>query len=235
MLTVNIAQKLKAKAARNAQKEIAESDAMLDSVKGLLNNQDKATMQVLDYFGTAESIKTMQKQAHQGKMKLNGEVVSKDDIENICLNYNLRFLNTEHYIKAVPLTALNDIKNFKEKTPGFDSRKLFIIAPKSHFAKMEVDTSDPVVLYAQPFDNYAVVTSFGNDFTILRRIQGFVLRYSWVLPVVMAIAGVVTAFFMLEGKEKELAPLGMLAGIPFLFIAINSSYSWNWNSRPSRR
>ena len=231
MLKVNIAQKLQAKAAKNAQAELQEAESILDSVKDSLANDDAETQAVLEYFGTHKSIQKQQQRAIKSKRNLKGEVVSIDQVRQICLDYNLRCLSTEYYIKAVPFAALNDIKNFQDKTPEFDKRNLFIIAPKSHFQTMLVDKRDPVVLYKQG-ENFRVVTQFGNDFTVLRRVQGFVLSTLWIFPVIASIIGMFLVFFY--SPSTQLTPLGLFAGIPFIFVLINNEYSWNWNSQPTK-
>lgn len=79
----------------------------------------------------------------------------------------------------------------------FDPQRLVMIAPADHFTTIhEPVRQDPVILYDLGNSQYKVVTKFGNDFTWMRRISGFVedsptLIFFMILIIISALAAIV--------------------------------------------
>lgn len=216
MLTkINIAQKLHAIAEKNATDGIIDSERLLESVTGHLASTDEETLKMLDLFATSKQVKEVKSKVESSKTVLAEKYVTTNDIKNVCVKYNLRFLPVRMYAKPVPFSALDDLRKFKEtfakkrvkpattredmlvaqwrisimssgenlepqsinkeEHKYFHEDRLFIIAPASHFTTIhEPVQRDPVICYNLGEGNYKVVTKFGNDFTQMRRVSGFI-------------------------------------------------------------
>lgn len=167
---MNIVKELHNTARKNYELRLKEADAALDSVKANLDMQDKADRKLLQYFGTDDIVFTQTVKKKTVTELMNDNFVTELDIKKICLKYHLRFLPTSLYKKEVPLSALNDLRKFKEQNEIEEfSDSLFIIAPASHFKLGKRPVKDPVLLYKVPSgDGYAIISKWGNDFTFWR-------------------------------------------------------------------
>lgn len=137
------------------------------------------------------------------KEKLEKEVVHINDIKALCLNYRLYMRPAKEYMGTIPPDLGAELTRFcKEKNIALPSHadysKFFIIAPPKMFrgylspigvvgAAMDIaienererirkKNEDPILVYETERDYYAVVKSWGNDFTPLRRAYGFFTR-----------------------------------------------------------
>lgn len=244
MFTVNITKQLKEKARHNAQQVMEESQKALQGVIGHLADADKETRESIKYFGTSNSISELKSNLRANQGILNEGLVSIDDIRRICLQYNLRFRPTSDYIKAVPFAALDDIRKFKGSCGNaFDKSNLFIIAPKNHFQSITVDEKDPVVLYRRTAREYSVVTSFGNDFTVFRRLQGFWKSYPgflWTMTSAMIPQLICLALYphIRNHHSTFVIICGLISLIVFIAVITFprfDKYEDNWNEKPVRK
>lgn len=137
------------------------------------------------------------------KEKLEREIVHFDDIKRLCLDYRLYMRPAKEYMGTIPPDLGSELTRFcKEKNitlPAHaDHSKFFIIAPPKMFkdymspgrvvtraAEISIErererirkkNEDPILVYETEPNYYAVVKSWGNDFTPLRRIYGFFTR-----------------------------------------------------------
>jgi|GEM_PF-3873469 len=118
-----------------------------------------------------------------------GEVYTIDQIEKLCIKYKLRFLPSRLFKGDLPVTTIHKIKQFaKETTTSIDphslNTKFFIIAPAESFELNYVSEraererimreKDPVLFYQIDSEHYRMIHKWGNDFTIFRRVIGFI-------------------------------------------------------------
>lgn len=167
---MNLVKELHATARKNYESQLKEADAVLDSVKANLIMEDGKDSDMLKYFGTAEVAKSQTKKIKEANKFIKNEWVTLPDIKKVCLKYHLRFLPATLYKKEIPLTALNDLRVYKEKHNLTDcqlEKGLCIIAPPSHFVLGERPVEDPILLYGNGTE-YAILSKWGNDFTFLR-------------------------------------------------------------------
>lgn len=187
---MNLVTELNRIAARNAQAEIDEANQILDSVKAHLTDEAQADNDMLKYFGTAETVKSTKQSVAVSKKKLEGNVLSVEDIKSVCLKYGLRFLPAKQYVKEVPLKALNDLRNFSQTTKIWDlDSRLYMIAPVSHFKLGPKPEKDPVLVYRNYNSQYEIVSQWGTDFSFTRRIYGFLMgKFSYLFVAIVLIA-----------------------------------------------
>lgn len=137
------------------------------------------------------------------KEKLEREIVHIDDIKRLCLDYRLYMRPAKEYMGTIPPDLGAELTRFcKEKNitlPAHaDHSKFFIIAPPKMFhgymnpmrvvgnaanfaiekerERIRKKNEDPILVYETEKDYYAVVKSWGQDFTPLRRLYGFFTR-----------------------------------------------------------
>lgn len=145
----------------------------------------------------------------QSAKKFERPVVSRADIQSILLDYRLYMKPAREYIgripadlgaeltrfcadKSIPLPASSEYSNFFIIAPpkmfkGYQS-PMEIALGALNVAQREAErrrveaAKDPILVYKIDDTHFAVVKSWGNDFTPLRRFYGFITRRSFIKP-----------------------------------------------------
>lgn len=117
-----------------------------------------------------------------------------------------------------------------ENSYYFDKNKLMIIAPSSHFNSVDRPKKDPVLVYRTSGSwhssdaSYKIVSTWGNDFTFMRRIKGIIKNnifgiYLLLQAVLFFIVSQKTKLFINDNKEFSIATF-CLALLVFNVVAI---------------
>jgi hypothetical protein len=102
-------------------------------------------------------------------------------IKNICLKYNLRFLDSSYFKAEFPYEAISKIKAFEAKY-DVKIKNFKVVAPAEVF-KLEDCNKDPLLL-AQLADNrYYLIHQWGNDLAWYRALVSYPLKsvYSYFI------------------------------------------------------
>lgn len=140
--------------------------------------------------------------------KLEREILKYEDIKKLCLNYRLYMKPANQFIGTIPPDLGAELTRFcKEKSiplPGVSYSKFFVIAPPKMFRgylspsqvvgsawgiarenaaeRQRIKDMDPILVYELPEPGfYAVIKSWGNDFTPLRRVYGWFTKKSTMM------------------------------------------------------
>jgi len=89
-------------------------------------------------------------------------------IEQICINYRLRFLDSKYFKGKLPYEAISKIKTLEEEHET-DLRGFKIMAPSKLF-KLE-NADDPLLFAPIGNDYYYLIHKWGNDLSPFRRIM----------------------------------------------------------------
>ena len=127
---------------------------------------------------------TLQKQLEIEKFDKDyaGKVYTIDQIKDLAIKYNLKFLNSEHFKGKIDIEVAAKLKEFSRETKApIDEytlrRRYYILAPPAQFNLELVKRTRPVdpLLFFQLDDNhYRLIHKWGADFTVLRRISGWI-------------------------------------------------------------
>ncbi len=106
---------------------------------------------------------------------LNSEnIFSEEEIKAICINYRLRFLDSNLYKEELPYEVVLRIKGFeKEYNCSLDKFKL--VAPKSKF-NLKDPNADPLLFVPLSNGKYYLMASWGNDMAWYKKFIYFPLR-----------------------------------------------------------
>jgi hypothetical protein len=91
-----------------------------------------------------------------------------NQIEQICINYRLRFLDSKYFKGKLPYEAISKIKTLEEEHET-DLRGFKIMAPSKLF-KLE-NADDPLLFAPIGNDYYYLIHKWGNDLSPFRRIM----------------------------------------------------------------
>ncbi|MGY5850304.1 hypothetical protein [Salegentibacter sp. F14] len=96
------------------------------------------------------------------------------DIEKICIDYRLRFLDSSFFKAEIPTEAISEIKKL-EKKHQTSLRGFKIIAP-SKLLKLD-NADDPLLFAPMGNDYFYLIHKWGNDLHPLRKILMWPFKY----------------------------------------------------------
>lgn len=157
--------------------------------------------------------------------KFKGRVYTSEQIKKLCMDYNLRFLNSQRYTGSLDVEITAKLKEFAKECDldlmqALQHDKFYIMAPADCFildkkeftskAAIRRAEQDPVIFYrinnAKGEDVYRMIHKWGNDFSIFRLIQGF----KWKNIFNYHIYHTLTAMIPVSFLYSFLAPMSML-------------------------
>lgn len=153
-------------------------------LRGLSNNSQ---------FNRIEKVRGEQIDLENLEKEYEGKVYKIEQIEKLCVDYRLRFLQSRYYTGSYDVEVAAKIKDFAKSTnTSIDDytlgRRFFMMAPQEMFqlrdekyiSKAELrKQADPAIFYQIDEKHYRLVHKWGNDFTVLRLIEGFRWKSWW--------------------------------------------------------
>lgn len=177
---------------RNLSVTEAEKSENIEGIKLLLENTANDERKILRDAGLDHNIKQIEKEVginlerKKFEEKIEGTLFTEEEIENLCLKYNLRFLRSNKYNGHIEPILGSKILNFF-KSKNIDSKSyeaennLYILAPAKAFNLERLPKpprkTDPAIFYRMTTNEgnmYALIHRWGNDFTVFRRFSGIV-------------------------------------------------------------
>lgn len=195
MLKVDIVEEVKKK--RDDSTKNAES--LVEVAQLLLEGDHQKEREVLKDIGLGHQIQQAEKESavnleRKTFEKEYGEevVMMESEIRDLCLKYDLRFLQASKYKGSVDLSIGPKVKRFVESNNISASKSdFFLLGPGKAFNLKEREIVgrrkfsvqlDPVLFYRVPDNSqetmYVMVHKWGNDFTIFRYLRGLVMENS---------------------------------------------------------
>ena len=171
----------------------------LNEVKLLLEGNASEDARILrglsknSHFNRIENLRGKQLELEKIETEYEGKVFTIDQIEKLCVDYRLRFLQSRFYTGSYDVEVAAKIKDFSKTTnTSIDEwsleRRFFMMAPKEMFqlttekyiSKAEIRRrQDPAIFYQIDEKHYRLIHKWGDDFTIFRLIEGFRWKSWW--------------------------------------------------------
>lgn len=222
-------------------KERDKQPDILSAVNSLFNTSVEKDSDVLERLAAAN----LQTRLNIDFDKLDSsKIFSATTIHDICVNYRLRFLDSENFKAEFPYEAIHQINQF-EKLHNTKIQSFKIIAPYDMFQLKDVN-EDPL-LFAQLSDNsFYLLHKWGKDLEWYRGILNFPFRsiYTFFLCTILfagLVAWSIPFSWLYVSRDSELLFrfwLNTHFTIAFFFFFIflgslsNSSFSDTaWNSK----
>ena len=140
-----------------------------------------------------------QQKVHAFKFDLldSSRIFHIDQIKKICIDYRLRFLDTQYFKGDFPATALSKIRQLQEiHQTQLNSFK--IIAPSKLFVLKKAD--DPLLFAPMGNDYYYLIHKWGNDIHPMRKLMAWptknVGNLTFTIVVLCALLTLVSANFV---------------------------------------
>lgn len=128
-------------------------------------------------------------------------VLTRKEIEALCIKYRLRFLRSHYYSGSIDALTGRKILKFMEDIgePSAEHaarENLFVMAPVGAF-NLEIGRPipDPVLFYRHKSGLFCVVHKWGNDFTVFREVWGWLTANAvrWRFFMLFALLGLAFA------------------------------------------
>lgn len=209
---------LETKLVNIAKRSVDEGEELVKEVKLLLEAESVEERATLSSIGLDFELKIASKRnedlmiRQRGKILLEREVLSYNEIAELCTKYRLYMQPARNYRGSVPAELAAELNRYcKEKSitlpKSSDYSNFYIIAPPKMFAeylspgqvmkkamsisadlaaeRKRLRDEDPILVYRldDSKEHYAIIKSWGNDFTPLRRVYGALTTpqaLSWV-------------------------------------------------------
>ncbi len=104
----------------------------------------------------------------------NHNIFSIQDIEKVCIDYRLRFLDSTHFKGVIPQEAIFKVRELK-KQHKLDQLDLFLIAPSKKFSLADCD-DDPLLFGRVNEHEYYLIYKWGNDLSWFRKLFFYPIR-----------------------------------------------------------
>lgn len=177
-----------------------QADMNLSETKQLLIASGQEDMHILRHLGANSTL--VQLENLSGKTielenleKEYGQVFTIGQIEDLAVDYRLRFLASRLFIGKMDVEVTAKVKEFFKKTNMASDEhtlqtKFFVLATPDSFSlekhrvehfkgiKQALMDNDPVLFYKIDDIHYRMIHKWGKDFTIFRRLLG----YKWKSP-----------------------------------------------------
>ncbi|MFP4090069.1 MAG: hypothetical protein ACLFUB_17640 [Cyclobacteriaceae bacterium] len=177
------------RADRRRQKSY-ESEFSLAEIKDMLKKEERKEQEMLQKLGLSGNAVMDRRYNWLQQQKLSeqyqGEVYHKDDIKNICMQYNMRMLPVSLYRGPVDHMFAPKLKNFQRKHRLSDEEveeNFFIVAPPEAFELEKRDRPvidlDPLLVYRVDGHFFRLVHQWGSDLNVFRYVASWKRRDLW--------------------------------------------------------
>lgn len=206
---------LKTNILNDAKKAEQEADDFVEETKQLLLDASTKETAILSAAGlnsqSVQAVRLRNEKAMRRELKMKTgsvAVLNKAEIKALCLKYRLRFLRSHFYCGPIDALLGRKIVKFMEDAgevnPAYAAEnRLYVMAPVEAFTlKIGERPPDPILFYQCPndVDLYCVVHKWGNDFTPLRRVEGWLtvnaLRWRWFMFLSLSLSAILSAYWI---------------------------------------
>lgn len=221
------------------KKEMVEQE-LLEEVQRILHDQNNSEAEILQRITEGNPDGIDHNNFNFDNLE-SGRIFHLSQIENICINYRLRFLSTKLFRGELPAEALLAVKEL-EATHSTTLEGFKIIAPAEYF---RLENADDPMLFAPIGNNYFyLIHKWGTDMHPLRKLMMWPLKdlenliiFSFFSSFLLSF-GIRELFFSTYRETSEFLVIFMytfksVIGLVFFYgIALGKNFSsGNWNSK----
>lgn len=141
-------------------------ELLLEQVKNILKEEELKEEKILEAL--KEDNEVEEENSFNLDLMEQDRIFHISDIERICIDYRLRFLNSGMFKSELPIEALLKIKYF-EKEHNIELKGFKIMAPAKMFKLQNAD--DPLLFAPIANDYYYLIHSWGRDLHPLRKLM----------------------------------------------------------------
>jgi len=191
---------------KHRSKDIPKSD-LLAEVKNILDLEDHKDESV---YNKLQSQGGISQNSFNIDLLDTDRIYHVDHIKAICIDYRLRFLDSELFKGSIPYEAIMKIKALN-KEHGIELSGFKIMAPSKLF-KLE-NADDPLLFAPIGNDYYYLIHKWGNDLSPFRKLAVLPFKNFENLMMLTVLVSLIASFFVPKGLFSI-----ETSGVQFLLI-----------------
>lgn len=191
---------------KHRSKDISKSD-LLAEVKNILDLDDHKDESVYNKLQSQEGIS---QNSFNIDLLDTDRIYHVEHIKAICIDYRLRFLDSELFKGSIPYEAIMKIKALN-KEHGIELSGFKIMAPSKLF-KLE-NADDPLLFAPIGNDYYYLIHKWGNDLSPFRKLAVLPFKNFENLMMLTVLVSLIASFFVPKGLFSI-----ETSGVQFLLI-----------------
>lgn len=191
---------------KHRSKDIPKSD-LLAEVKNILDLEDHKDESVYNKLQLQEGIS---QNSFNIDLLDTDRIYHVEHIKAICIDYRLRFLDSELFKGSIPYEAIMKIKALN-KEHGIELSGFKIMAPSKLF-KLE-NADDPLLFAPIGNDYYYLIHKWGNDLSPFRKLAVLPFKNFENLMMLTVLVSLIASFFVPKGLFSI-----ETSGVQFLLI-----------------
>ncbi len=191
---------------KHRSKDIPKSD-LLAEVKNILDLDDHKDESVYNKLQSQEGIS---QNSFNIDLLDTDRIYHVEHIKAICIDYRLRFLDSELFKGSIPYEAIMKIKALN-KEHGIELSGFKIMAPSKLF-KLE-NADDPLLFAPIGNDYYYLIHKWGNDLSPFRKLAVLPFKNFENLMMLTVLVSLIASFFVPKGLFSI-----ETSGVQFLLI-----------------
>lgn len=202
------------------RKKFKSEKAIMEEVKAIFAKND---------FDRNKIHETLQEKSSTIQNDLNFDLLDTDkifhleQIKKICIDYRLRFLDSNIFKNEIPEEAITKIRILqKEHNTTLNGFK--IIAPSKSFHLLNYD--DPLLFVPIGNDYYYLIHKWGKEMNSLRRWVVLPFKNLWYFTVTSILISILISMLVPENNLSKTVPLASVIVFLFAFKSIFAVFAY---------
>lgn len=202
------------------RKKFKSEKAIMEEVKAIFAKND---------FDRNKIHETLQEKSSTIQNDLNFDLLDTDkifhleQIKKICIDYRLRFLDSNIFKNEIPEEAVTKIR-ILQKEHNTTLRGFKIIAPSKSFHLLNYD--DPLLFVPIGNDYYYLIHKWGKEMNSLRRWVVLPFKNLWYFTVTSILISILISMLVPENNLSKTVPLASVIVFLFAFKSIFAVFAY---------
>lgn len=202
------------------RKKFKSEAAILLEVKALFTENDIDRNLIATKLSQKSSTKPNQLQFD---LLETNKIFHLEQIKTICIDYRLRFLDSDIFKNEIPEEAISKIRML-EKTHNTSLNGFKIIAPSKAFHLLNYD--DPLLFVPMGNDYYYLIHQWGTEMNPLRKLLVLPIKNLGNFTITTILLSVVVALLVPENNLSKSVPLASVIVFLFAFKSIFAVFAY---------
>ena len=202
------------------RKKFKSEAALLLEVKALFTENDFDRNLITTKLSQKSSTKPNQLQFD---LLETNKIFHLEQIKTICIDYRLRFLDSDIFKNDIPEEAISKIRML-EKTHNTSLDGFKIIAPSKAFHLLNYD--DPLLFVPMGNDYYYLIYQWGSEMNPLRKLLVMPIKNLGNFTITTILLSVFVALLLPENNLSKSVPLASVIVFLFAFKSIFAVFAY---------
>jgi hypothetical protein len=202
------------------RKKFKSEAAILLEVKAIFTENDIDRNLIATKLSQKSSTKPNQLQFD---LLETNKIFHLEQIKTICIDYRLRFLDSDIFKNEIPEEAISKIRML-EKAHNTSLNGFKIIAPSKAFHLLNYD--DPLLFVPMGNDYYYLIHQWGSEMNPLRKLLVMPIKNLGNFTITTILLSVVVALLVPENNLSKSVPLASVIVFLFAFKSIFAVFAY---------